>query len=117
MIYVIREGKKQAILSGIARKDGKFYDVHQTFNPDTNWWVTDEVRESPDQAAFLDFLKKYGFTHEDTNRAEMYDGYIDEFFGDGADEEEDAYCPSCTAGDYGPGNPWDAPGMSISDFI
>ena len=24
---------------------------------------------------------------------------------------------SCTAGDYGPGNPWDAPGMSIRDFI
>ena len=27
------------------------------------------------------------------------------------------YCPSATAGDYGPGNPWDAPGMSIRDFI
>ena len=24
---------------------------------------------------------------------------------------------SCTAGDYGPSNPWDAPGMSIHDFI
>ena len=24
---------------------------------------------------------------------------------------------SCTAGDYSPGNPWDAPGMSIRDFI
>ena len=29
----------------------------------------------------------------------------------------DHYCPSCTVGDYGPGNPWDAPGMSIHDFI
>ena len=27
------------------------------------------------------------------------------------------YCPSCTAGDYSPGNPWNAPGMSIHDFI
>ena len=27
------------------------------------------------------------------------------------------YCPSSTARDYGPGNPWDAPGMSIRDFI
>ena len=27
------------------------------------------------------------------------------------------YCPSVTAGDYSPGNPWDAPGMSIHDFI
>lgn len=32
------------------------------------------------------------------------------------DEGED-YCPSATAGDYGPGNPWDAPGMSPSMFI
>ena len=24
---------------------------------------------------------------------------------------------SCTAGDYSPSNPWDAPGMSIKDFI
>ena len=34
------------------------------------------------------------------------------------DQENDPYyTPSCTAGDYGPGNPWDAPGMSIHDFI
>ena len=29
----------------------------------------------------------------------------------------DDYIPSSTAGDYGPSNPWDAPGMSIRDFI
>lgn len=33
------------------------------------------------------------------------------------DDWEFDYIPSCTAGDYGPGNPWDAPGMSIRDFI
>lgn len=27
------------------------------------------------------------------------------------------YVPSSTNGDYSPGNPWDAPGMSPSDFI
>ena len=31
--------------------------------------------------------------------------------------EEDDYCPSSTYGDYSPSNPWDAPGMSIRDFI
>lgn len=31
-------------------------------------------------------------------------------------DEEDDY-PSSTRGDYSPSNPWDAPGMSISDFI
>lgn len=30
---------------------------------------------------------------------------------------EERHCPSATAGDYGPGNPWDAPGCSISMFI
>lgn len=27
------------------------------------------------------------------------------------------YIPSATAGDYSPSHPWDAPGMSIHDFI
>ena len=31
--------------------------------------------------------------------------------------EDDEYCPSSTAGDYSPSNPWNAPGMSIRDFI
>lgn len=31
------------------------------------------------------------------------------------DEEE--YIPSSTNGDYSPSNPWDAPGMSVKDFI
>jgi hypothetical protein len=35
----------------------------------------------------------------------------DEFF----DDEE--YVPSSSRGDYGPSNPWDAPGMSLKDFI
>lgn len=33
------------------------------------------------------------------------------------DEEDEHYTPSSTYGDYGPSNPWDAPGMSMSDFI
>lgn len=31
-------------------------------------------------------------------------------------DEEDDY-PSSTRGDYSPSNPWDAPGMKMSDFI
>lgn len=33
------------------------------------------------------------------------------------DEDGDEYIPSAENGDYSPSNPWDAPGMSISDFI
>lgn len=36
-------------------------------------------------------------------------------------EDEDAYeydyIRSSTNGDYGPSNPWNAPGMSVKDFI
>jgi hypothetical protein len=38
-----------------------------------------------------------------------------EVFGGGPDEEDDMLCSE--AGDYGPGNPWDAPGMSSTDFV
>lgn len=31
--------------------------------------------------------------------------------------DDDEYCPSATAGDYSPSNPWDAPGCSIKMFI
>lgn len=35
---------------------------------------------------------------------------------DNLSEDED-YIPSAENGDYSPSNPWDAPGMSIKDFI
>ena len=31
--------------------------------------------------------------------------------------EDEDYIPSSTNGDYSPSHPWDAPGMSIKDFI
>jgi hypothetical protein len=40
-----------------------------------------------------------------------------EFDIDGVRSEDEEYTPSSTNGDYSPSNPWDAPGMSISDFI
>lgn len=43
-----------------------------------------------------------------------YDEEPDYYMDDGEDEY---YTPSCTNRDYGPSNPWDAPGMSIHDFI
>lgn len=32
-------------------------------------------------------------------------------------EDDELYVRSSTNGDYSPSNPWDAPGMSVSDFI
>ena len=34
-----------------------------------------------------------------------------------SEDDDDEYVPSSTNGDYSPSNPWDAPGMSVSDFI
>ena len=39
------------------------------------------------------------------------------YCGLGVDEDEEEYVPSAENGDYSPSNPWDAPGMSIHDFI
>lgn len=33
------------------------------------------------------------------------------------EEGREEYCPSSTNHDYSPSNPWNAPGMSVSDFI
>lgn len=43
-----------------------------------------------------------------------YDGEELEYFGL---EEPERLHTSCTEHDYSPSNPWDAPGMSIKDFI
>lgn len=36
---------------------------------------------------------------------------------DGVRSEDEEYTPSAENGDYSPSNPWDAPGMKMSDFI
>ena len=50
---------------------------------------------------------------EESAAAEACSNYEEEDLG--ADDEH--YCPSATSGDYGPSCPWNAPGMSIKDFI
>jgi len=45
-----------------------------------------------------------------------YDEYQEDEYPED-DYEDDLYTPSSTFGDYSPSSPWNAPGMSISDFI
>ena len=57
-------------------------------------------------------LKTLGFDYmndwiEDTSEGEWEE----------PDWDDEDYIPSATRGDYSPSNPWDAPGMKISDFI
>lgn len=42
---------------------------------------------------------------------------IDNICYDPDEEDDDEYIPSSSNGDYSPSNPWDAPGMKLSDFI
>lgn len=48
---------------------------------------------------------------------ELQEELQEEEFQDEEEFDDYEYCPSATAGDYSPSNPWDAPGMSIRDFI
>ena len=43
--------------------------------------------------------------------------YLMDIDDDEEDYDDEPHCPSATNGDYSPSNPWDAPGMSIKDFI
>lgn len=53
----------------------------------------------------------------DNSESFMWTQIIEEWISDIEWEESEPYCPSATAHDYGPSNPWDAPGMSVRDFI
>lgn len=43
--------------------------------------------------------------------------YCDYHYVNGECIKREEYVPSSENGDYGPSNPWDAPGMSVKDFI
>ncbi len=47
-----------------------------------------------------------------------YFGLDMELYREATSEDADSHtAPSSTGGDYSPANPWDAPGMDVSDFI
>lgn len=48
----------------------------------------------------------------DDMRFEIMYGYQDEW-----EDDEEPYRPSASRRDYSPSSPWNAPGMSVSDFI
>ena len=52
---------------------------------------------------------------DDENARDIFYDVVYEMRGIYLPEEE--YVPSAENGDYGPSNPWDAPGMSVRDFI
>jgi hypothetical protein len=60
-----------------------------------------------------DWAEEYCLTDaEDT--VEFFEQKIEEMY---EQERDNKYTPSAENGDYSPSNPWDAPGMSMKDFI
>jgi len=90
-------------------EDGRVYEVRYSELARNGEWV--------------DHVETFQGTDEELN------GYLDELrlyyscvkaelkYDPDWDRDIDDYIPSATAGDYSPSNPWDAPGMSVSDFI
>lgn len=86
-------------------------NIHELFvgtSADLNWRIQ-ELRKSGGLNIFF---------HDTGNEPpeETEDPYGDDWE-EYVDPWEREYIRSATAGDYSPSNPWDAPGMSVSDFI
>ena len=69
--------------------------------------MLNHISELVSGSDLMDTLHAIGFTDEEI----IAEGFEIE------NEDGDDYVPSATNGDYSPSNPWDAPGMSIHDFI
>ena len=51
---------------------------------------------------------------DEIKTAKVCDRYI---YDEGKKLKDDPYSPCATNGDYSPSSPWNAPGMSVRDFI
>ena len=74
---------------------------------DLNWRIQ-ELRKSGGRNIFFHATGNEP-PEEDDPYGDDWEEYVDPW--------EKEYIRSATAGDYSPSHPWDAPGMSISDFI
>lgn len=88
----------------------KFYEAHCTAE-----YILENYKVTEEEAIELGYevrrlMDKYGGEEEDAIYEAMRNRGISE-------REDDDYESSSTNGDYSPSNPWDAPGMSMSDFI
>lgn len=77
--------------------------------------------EEPEENPYYDAYAEESYARMSEVGAVFYDeeqcNYADRNYNRLYDDEEEDYTPSATNGDYSPSNPWDAPGMSIRDFI
>ena len=78
----------------------KQFEIDEEYRKAANWYAYGTT----DDEEIAEFLGKTASTEKVYEKFEPY-------------HDEKEYTPSATNGDYSPSNPWDAPGMSIKDFI
>lgn len=93
------------------RSNEEWFNIKQ----DNNGAVYIQSRKHPEFKLYANAA--YNYEYQVPVQFNEYD--IDEDLDDEIESlyDEGKYTPSASRGDYSPSNPWDAPGMSISDFI
>lgn len=91
--------------------------------------IEDFLRRNPNPMEMLNTM--FAIRNEEFEAARYFSGYDEELEMEREedvekeplddyempDDDDYEYCPSATNGDYSPSCPWNAPGMSIRDFI
>ena len=92
-----------------------------------NWWDDDEDIYI-DENNWFEYIYDHRYKGETYSDGIMCEGDISKYSIEDLKKEmmdickwivdaREEYVPSAENGDYGPSNPWDAPGMSVKDFI
>ena len=108
--------KIEYTIKGITLNEYEMYDIMKFYEAHCSAeYILDNYNVTEEQAIELGYevrrlMDKYGGDEEDAIYEAMRNLHISE-------HEDDEYTPSAENGDYSPSNPWDAPGMSVSDFI
>jgi len=81
------------------------------------------VRALTEDCESINYQNDYGtwryeyVIEENFESEDEYEGYVEYWERMEMRSDESNYCPSSTTGDYSPSCPWNAPGMSVKDFI
>lgn len=104
--------RKLKILKAILllRKVNKYESKEKQLSDADKFYTDNELDEWIADLKNMISDMEHGEAHGEEYAEECAKEYAEEY-------EEEPYISSCTAGDYSPSHPWDAPGMSISDFM
>jgi hypothetical protein len=108
--------KIEYTIKGITLNEFEMYDIKKFYEAHcTAEYIFENYDVTEEKAIKLGYevrrlMDKYGGDEEDAIYEAMRNLNINE-------REDDDHTPSAENGDYSPSNPWDAPGMSMKDFI